>query len=119
MTIIRQRLPESAFNQVFAFVLRILNEHGLLQGKTLRIDATTLGANAAMKSIVREETGENWTEYLRGLARAEGLENSTEEDLRRLDHQRTDKSVQPTRGEPDRSAQPHYPNEGWAHALGL
>ena len=93
MTIIRQRLPESVFNQVFAFVLRILNEHGLLQGKTLGIDATTLEANAAMKSIVRKETGENWTEYLRGLARAEGLENPTEEDLRRLDRQRTDKKV--------------------------
>ena len=57
------------------------------------IDATTLEANAAMKSIVRKETGENWTEYLRGLARAEGLENPTEEDLRRLDRQRTDKKV--------------------------
>jgi transposase len=93
MTMIRQRLPEVVFDQVFAFVLRILKEHGLLQGKTLGIDATTLEANAAMKSIVRKETGENWTEYLRGLARAEGLENPTEEDLRRLDRQRTDKKV--------------------------
>ena len=93
MTIIRQRLPEAVFHQVFAFVLRILNEHGLLQGKTLGIDATTLEANAAMKSIVRKETGENWTEYLRGLARAEGLENPTEEDLRRMDRQRTNKKV--------------------------
>lgn len=93
MTMIRQRLPEVVFNQVFAFVLRILKEHGLLHGKTLGIDATTLEANAAMKSIVRKETGENWTEYLRGLARAEGLENPTEEDLRRLDRQRTDKKV--------------------------
>ena len=93
MTIIRQRLPEGVFDQVFAFVLRMLKEHGLLQGKTLGIDATTLEANAAMKSIVRKETGENWTEYLRGLARAEGLENPTEEDLRRLDRHRTDKKV--------------------------
>jgi transposase len=93
MTMIRQRLPESVFDQVFSFVLRLLKEQGLLQGKTVGIDATTLEANAAMKSIVRKETGEDWTEYLRGLARAEGLENPTEEDLRRLDRQRTDKKV--------------------------
>jgi transposase len=93
MTIIRQRLPETVFDQVFAFVLRLLKEHGLLKGKTLGIDATTLEANAAMKTIVRKQTGENWTEYLRGLARAEGVENPTEEDLRRLDRQRTDKKV--------------------------
>src|SRR4029079_456085 len=93
MTMIRQRLPESVFDQVFSFVLRLLKERGLLQGKIVGIDATTLEANAAMKSIVRKETGENWTEYLRGLARAEGLENPTEEDLRRLDRQRTDKKV--------------------------
>ena len=93
MTIIRQRLPESVFQQVFTFVLRLLQEKGLLQGKTLGVDATTLEANAAMKSIVRKETGENWTEYLRGLARAEGLDHPSEEDLRRLDRQRTDKKV--------------------------
>jgi len=93
MTMIRQRLPESVFDQVFSFVLRLLKERGLLQGKIVGIDATTLEANAAMKSIVRKETGENWTEYLRGLARAEGLENPTEEDLRRLDRRRTDKKV--------------------------
>ena len=93
MTIIRQRLPESVFDQVFTFVLELLKQHGLVQGKTLGIDATTLEANAAMKTIVRKETGENWTEYLRGLARAEGLDKPTEEDLRRLDRKRTDKKV--------------------------
>jgi transposase len=57
------------------------------------IDATTLEANAAMKSIVRKDTGQNWKEYLRGLAKAEGMENPTEEDLRRLDRGRKDKKV--------------------------
>ena len=85
MTMIRQRLPEAVFDQVFVFVLGLLQEKGLLRGKTVAIDATTLEANAAMKSIVRKDTGEDWKEYLRGLAKAEGMENPTEEDLRRLD----------------------------------
>ena len=93
MTIIRQRLPESVFDQVFIFVLSLLQERGLLRGKSVGIDATTLEANAAMKSIVRKDTGEDWKEYLRGLAQAEGITNPTEADLRRLDRARTDKKV--------------------------
>jgi transposase len=93
MTIIRQRLPETVYDEVFAFVLALLDKKGLLKGKTLGIDATTLEANAAMKTIVRKGTGEDWREYLRGLARAEGIENPSEEDLRRLDRNRPDKKV--------------------------
>jgi transposase len=93
MTIIRQRLPESVFDKVFVFVLSLLEAKGLLRGKTIGIDATTLEANAAMKSIVRKDTGEDWKQYLRGLAQAEGIENPTEEDLRRLDRGRKDKKV--------------------------
>ncbi len=93
MTIIRQRLPEPVFDKVFVFVLSLLEAKGLLRGKTMGIDATTLEANAAMKSIVRKDTGEDWKQYLRGLAQAEGIENPTEEDLRRLDRGRKDKKV--------------------------
>ena len=93
MTIIRRRLPESAFDDVFDFVLKLLKEHGLLQGRTIAIDATTLEANAAMKSIVRKDSGQNWNEYLRGLAAAEGIENPTQDDLRRMDRQRKEKKV--------------------------
>src|SRR6266567_3786970 len=93
MTIIRQRLPESVFDQVFVFVLSLLQDQGVLRGKSVGIDATTLEANAAMKSIVRKDTGEDWKEYLRGLAQAEGIANPTEADLRRLDRARTDKKV--------------------------
>jgi transposase len=93
MTIIRQRLPESVFDKVFVFVLSLLDKQGLLRGKSVAIDATTLEANAAMKSIVRKDTGEGWKQYLQGLAKAEGIENPTEEDLRRLDRARKDKKV--------------------------
>jgi transposase len=93
MTMIRQRLPEPVFDRVFVFVLSLLEKKGLLRGKTVAIDATTLEANAAMKSIVRKDTGEDWKEYLLGLAKAEGIHNPTEEDLRRLDRGRKDKKV--------------------------
>ena len=93
LTMIRQRLPESVFDKVFVFVLSLLQDQGLLRGKAVAIDATTLEANAAMKSIVRKDSGEDWKEYLRGLAQAEGIDNPTEEELRRLDRQRKDKKV--------------------------
>jgi transposase len=93
MTMIRKRLPESVYDKVFVFVLSLLEQKGLLRGKAVAIDATTLEANAAMRSIVRKDTGEDWKHYLRGLAKAEGIENPTEEDLRRLDRGRKDKKV--------------------------
>jgi len=93
MTMLRQRLPESVFDKVFVFVLSLLEQKGLLRGKAVAIDATTLEANAAMKSIVRKDSGADWKQYLRGLAQAEGIENPTEEDLRRLDRGRKDKKV--------------------------
>jgi transposase len=93
MTIIRQRLPEAVFDQVFLFVLRLLDQKGLLRAKTLGIDATTLEANAAMKTIVRKDNGADWQEYLRQLAKAEGLENPSDEELRRLDRKRKGKKV--------------------------
>lgn len=93
MSVIRQRLPESVFDQVFQFVLGLLAEKKLLKGHTLGIDATTLEANAAMKSIVRKDTGADWKTYLRTLAKAEGIENPTDADLQRLDRGRTDKKV--------------------------
>jgi transposase len=93
MTMIRKRLPESVYDKVFVFVLGMLEAKGVLRGKAVAIDATTLEANAAMKSIVRKDSGEDWKQYLQGLAKAEGIESPTEEDLRRLDRGRTDKKV--------------------------
>ena len=93
MTVIRQRLPESVFDKVFGHVLSVLEQKGLLKGKTLGIDATTLEANAAMRSIVRKADGKNWKEFLRELASAEGIENPSDDDLRRLDRGRKGKKV--------------------------
>jgi transposase len=93
MTVIRQRLPASVFESVFEHVLGVLDEKGLLRAKTLGIDSTTLEANAAMRSIVRKADGQDWKEFLRTLAQAEGIENPTDDDLRRLDRKRKDKKV--------------------------
>ena len=93
LTRIRQRLPLEVHEQMFALVLGIARRHKLLRGKTLLVDATTLEANAAMRSIVRRDTGENWTEYVTRLASEDGLENLSAEELARYDQQRADKKV--------------------------
>ena len=76
---------------VFKWVLRILTGEGLIEGQTIAIDATTLEANAAMKSIVRRDNGQSYNEYLKGLAKAAGIENPTREELARLDRNRKKK----------------------------
>lgn len=76
---------------VFRWVLRILNEEGLVSGRTVSIDATTLEANAALKSIVRRDNGQSYNDYLRELAKAAGMENPTREQLARLDRKRKKK----------------------------
>jgi hypothetical protein len=68
LTKVRRRLPEVVHEQVFAFVLQIADAQGLLQGKTVAVDATTLEANAALKAIRRKDTGDDWKAYLKKLA---------------------------------------------------
>lgn len=93
LTVIRKRLSVEVHEAVFAFVLRMAQVKKLLKGKTVAVDATLLEANAAMKSIIRRDTGEDWREYLTRLAAAEGIENPTDEDLRRFDKKRKGKKV--------------------------
>ena len=93
LTKVRQRLPEVVHERVFAFVLHIADAQGLLQGKTVAVDATTLEANAAMKAIRRKDSGDDWKDYLKQLAAAAGLDSPTDEELRRFDRQRPDKKV--------------------------
>ena len=80
-------MPLEVHAQVFAFVLSLADDHKLLAGKTVAVDSTLLEANAAMKSIVRKETGEDWKEYVRRLAAEEGIgiDNDEDEDLRKHD----------------------------------
>jgi len=93
LTVIRKRLALSVHEEAFAFVLKVLREKGILRGKTVGIDATTLEANAAMKTIVRRDTGESWAKYIRRLAEEEGVEDPSDEDARRMDRRRDSKKV--------------------------
>jgi len=93
LTRIRDRLPLEIHEQVFACVLSLADDHQLLAGKTVAVDSTYLEANAAMKSIVRKETGEDWKEYVRRLAAEEGIDIDNDEDLRKYDKNRSGKKV--------------------------
>lgn len=88
---IRTRLDVEVHQDVFTFVLKVLAEKGLLRSETIGIDATTLEANAALKSIVRRDDGTNYQEYLASLAKASGLATPTRADLARLDKKRSKK----------------------------
>lgn len=93
LTRIRKRLPLAVHMQAFTIILELARYKGLLRGKTLAVDATTLEANAAMKSMVHRVSGEDWKAYLRQLAKAEGIEDPSDEELRRFDRRRKGKKV--------------------------
>lgn len=97
LTVIRDRLPNEVHNDVFLFVLKLAREKNLLDGKTVGVDSTTLEANAAMKSIVRRDTGEDWQQYVTGLMREAGAagpdETPTIDAMKRFDKSRKGKKV--------------------------
>src|SRR4029450_5800101 len=97
LSYIRQRLPHSVHEAMFVWVLALLEKKKLLRGKTVGVDSTTLEADAAMKSIVRKDTGEDWKAYLARLMKEEGLieedDDPTNDELRRFDRHRKDKKV--------------------------
>jgi transposase len=88
----RRLIDVETHERVFTWVLERLAKGGLLGGKTIGIDATTLEANAAMRSIVRRDTGANYEEFLKGLAKASGIKTPTREALARLDRRRKKKA---------------------------
>lgn len=91
LTVIRGRLPLQVHEAVFTFVLSIAKLKKLLKGSTVAVDSTLIEADAAMKSIVRRDTGDDWKEYVRKLMAEEGIEDPTDEDLRKFDKKRKKK----------------------------
>jgi transposase len=88
-----RRLIDAEIHQrTFTWVLERLAQAGLIQGKTIGVDSTTLEANAAMKSIVRRDTGESYMAYLKRLAEAEGIEAQDVAALLRMDRKRKKKT---------------------------
>ena len=100
----RRLIDLETHQAVFDWVVRMLARSGLVKGKTLGIDATTLEANAALRSIVRRDTGESYDQFLERLAETSGIETPTREDLSRLDRKRKKK------GSNDDWRNPHDPD---------
>jgi transposase len=84
----RRNLPEKVHREVFEWVVGVAREEKILKGRRIAIDSTTMEANAAMKSIVRKADGATYQEYLKKLAKAEGIETPTPQDLQRMDRKR-------------------------------
>ncbi len=100
----RRLIDVETHQEVFAWVLTVLGKVGLLRGKTIGVDATTLEANAAMKSIVRRDTGESYGDFLRRLAEESGEATPTRAELARKDKKRKGK------GSNDDWTNPHDPD---------
>ena len=103
---------------MFTWVQQRFVEAELLKGNTIAIDATTLEANAAMRSIVRRDTGESYQAFLTRLAKASGIETPTREDLARLDRKRKKKTSNKDWTHPHGSRREGHQDERRPHALG-
>ena len=88
----RHRIDLETHREVFRWVLTTLAMEGLVPAKTVGVDSTTLEANAAMRSIVRRDTGEGYEAFLTGLAQASGVQTPTRQDLAKLDRTRKNKA---------------------------
>jgi transposase len=100
----RRLIDLETHEEIFVWVLQVLARQKLLDGKTLGIDATTLEANAALRSIVRRDSGESYQEFLTQLAKASGIKTPTREDLARIDKNHKNK------GSNDDWEHPHDPD---------
>jgi transposase len=88
----RRLMDVETHRRIFLWVLGVLADRGLLKGKTVGVDATTLEANAAMRSIVRRDNSASYDQFLTGLARESGIKTPSREDLARLDRKRKKKT---------------------------
>src|SRR5216683_17197 len=88
----RRLIDADTHQRIFNWVLERLAQSGLIKGKTIGVDSTTLEANAAMKSIVRRDTGESYMAYLKRLAEAEGIDAQDAASLLRMDRKRKKKT---------------------------
>src|SRR4051794_29591453 len=89
----RGRLPHEVHERVFGWVLALIAERGLVRGERIGVDASTLEANAALRVIVRRDTGDGYRAMLARMAQESGIETPTAEDLIRLDRNRKGKRL--------------------------
>jgi transposase len=89
----RARLPLEVHQEVFTWILKVIAKSGLLLGGQIGVDASTMEANAALKSIVRRDTGENYQQMLLRMAKESGMDSPTSDDLKRMDRKRKGKKL--------------------------
>src|SRR5678816_4501577 len=89
----RGRLPHEVHERVFGWVLKLVAEQGLIKGKRIGVDASTMEANAALRTIVRRDDGRTYREMLQQMAKESGIETPTADDLVRIDRNRTGKKL--------------------------
>src|ERR671933_2279656 len=89
----RSRLPQEVHETVFGWVLALIARHGLVKGERIGVAASTMEANAALRTIVRRDTGEGYRAMLTRMAQESGIETPTADDLIRMDRQRTGKRL--------------------------
>ena len=93
LSVTRARLPLEVHHVVFGFILEIADQHNLVRGKRIGVDASTQEANASLRRLVRRDTGEDYQEMLRRLAQESGIETPSTADLIRFDRTRKDKTL--------------------------
>ena len=89
----RRRLPHEVHESVFGWVLKLVAEHGLVKGKRIGVDASTMEANAALRTIVRRDDGRTYREMLTQMAKESGIETPSADDLVRIDRARRGKKL--------------------------
>src|SRR5512134_1395952 len=89
----RSRLPHEVHEEVFGWVLARIAEHGLVKGERIGVDASTMEANAALRTIVRRDSGETYREMLKRMAAESGITTPSADYLVRLDRARKGKKL--------------------------
>jgi len=89
----RSRLPHEVHEKVFAFILQLVADRGLVKGERIGVDGSTMEANAALRAIVRRDSGETYREMLTRMAEESGVATPTIDDLVRLDRKRKGKKL--------------------------
>lgn len=91
LSVIRSRLGVAVYDQVFALILRALQQQGLVKGRHVGIDASVIEANASLKGLVNRQTEEVYWEYVRRLASENGVDPQDADAVRRFDRKRPKK----------------------------
>src|SRR3954463_867802 len=113
LSVTRSRLPLE--HAVFGFILEIADKHDLVPARRIGVDASTQEANAALRRLVRRDTGEDYQEMLHRLARASGIETPSTADLIRFDRARTNKTLSNADWETDPAARIAKMKDGRTH----